>query len=435
MPYDIIIGRDESDKKLFGKKGLIYIGKSYVKMGRYTSLSNPVYMDVARSHVVLVTGKRGSGKSYTLGVIAEKLCDLPSEERENIASLIFDTMGIFWTMKYENEKEIELLQQWGEKPKKLPIKIFVPYGYFEEYEKRGIPVDESFSLDASQLNAEDWIITFNLKMTDPISITIQRCISNLKEKKQNYTINDIKEEIKRIEKNEKIKNITIGLFEAAQSWKIFSEEKKSTKIENFIKAGETTVLDLSMYSSTAAFNVRALAISLVCRKLFEERMLSRKKEEIESIKRGLDYLSFKQEREIPLIWIFIDEVHEFLPQDKKTPATESLIQLLREGRQPGISLVMATQQPGSLARDAVTQADIIISHRVTALPDIKALNEIMQSYLLENIKKYLDELPALKGSAIILDDNSERIYPIRIKPRLTWHGGEAPTSIKIERRI
>src|SRR3989338_7452242 len=62
MAYDIIIGRDLSDKKRFGDKGLIYIGKGYVKMGNYTSLSNKIWIDVARSHVVLVAGKRGSGK-------------------------------------------------------------------------------------------------------------------------------------------------------------------------------------------------------------------------------------------------------------------------------------------------------------------------------------------------------------------------------------
>jgi hypothetical protein len=44
----------------------------------------------------------------------------------------------------------------------------------------------------------------------------------------------------------------------------------------------------------------------------------------------------------------------------------------------------------------------------------------------------MDSLPREKGSAIILDDNSERIYPIRIRPRFTWHGGEAPTAIKKE---
>ena len=83
----------------------------------------------------------------------------------------------------------------------------------------------------------------------------------------------------------------------------------------------------------------------------------------------------------------------------------------------------------------MTQSDIVISHRVTSQADLQALNFIMQSYLLDSIKKYMDDLPSLKGSAIILDDNSERIYPMRMRPRFTWHGGEAPTAVKKEKRL
>ncbi len=432
MPYDIIIGRDDSDKKRFENKGLIFLGKGYVTMGQYTSLSNPIYMDVARSHVILVGGKRGSGKSYTLSVIAEGLSSLPEEERKNIASLIFDTMGIFWTMKFENDKEAELLQEWNLKPKKTPVKIFVPYGYFDEYEKRGIPIDEKFSIKPSELEAEDWVLTFNLNIIEPIAILIERVITKLREQGE-YSIKDILDEIKKSQDKEETKNSAIGLFEAAESWRVFSSE--GTDISELAEAGRTTVLDLSMFSSVSAFNVRALVIGLISRKLFNQRMLARKTEEIQAVQHGADYLSFKQEREMPLVWLFCDEIHEFLPKEGKTPASDALIQLLREGRQPGISLVMATQQPGALASDAITQADIIISHRVTSLVDITALNEIMQSYLIESLKRYMDELPSLKGSAIILDDNSERIYPCRIRPKFTWHGGEAPTSVKVEKRI
>ena len=579
MPYDIIIGRDEADKKRFGKRGLIFLGKGYVKMGQYTSLSNPIYMDIARSHVVLVSGKRGcltgdtliftnkgykeiknfnekkdkilsfskerkkfewetaellkypiskenllkiefedgrtltltkehplltavgnkllsllwikanrlkendnilsvgkslndliplsikridevngikevydlsvdknhsfiangiishnSGKSYSLGVIAEELSTLPSEERKNIAGLIFDTMGIFWTMKYENEKERELLEEWQLKPKKTPVRIFVPYGFYEEYEKRGIPVEEKFSINPAELEAEDWILTFNLNITEPTAVLIERIITRLKETLGNYNIEDIISAMKEDKSSSlETKNSATSLFEAAISWKVFSEQ--ATPINSLIQAGKTSILDLSMYSSVGAFNVRALVIGLITKKLFKQRMLARKTEEIEAVQRGVDYLKFKPEREMPLVWLFVDEIHEFLGIEGKTPASDALIQLLREGRQPGLSLIMATQQPGALARDAITQSDIIISHRVTALTDIKALNEIMQSYLLENIKQYMDDLPALKGSAIILDDNSERIYPMRIRPKFTWHGGEAPTAIQVEERI
>ncbi len=430
MPQDITIGRDDVDKERFGKKGRIFLGKSYVKMGQYTSLSNPIYMDVARSHVILIAGKRGSGKSYSLSVIAEELATLPKEERENIAGLIFDTMGIFWTMKYENEKEAELLEKWGMKPGKTPVKIFIPSGYYKEYEKRGLPVDNQFSIKPSELKAEDWILTFNLKFTEPASVLIQRAISKMEE---DYSIEDIKKEINKMKERKEVKNSCAALFEAAESWKIFSKE--GTSIEELIQGGKTSVLDLSMYSSVGSFNVRALVISIISRNLYNQRMLARKSEEIQAVQRGEDYLKFKQKREMPLVWLFVDEVHEFLPDKGKTPATDDLIRLLREGRQPGISLVMATQQPGALARDVTTQSDIILSHRLTSMQDLKALNQIMQSYLLKDIKKYINDLPELKGSGIILDDNSERIYPMRVRPKFTWHGGEAPTSVKVEKRI
>jgi uncharacterized protein len=435
MPYDIMIGRDAADKKKFGDRGLIFIGKGYVKMGQYTSLSNRILMDVVRSHVVLVAGKRGSGKSYTLGAIAEELSNLPKDISQNIASLIFDTMGIYWTMKFRNEKDRDLLLEWGLKTKNLPVKIFVPFGHYDEFREKGISVDEKFALDITELNPEDWIITFGLDMISSTSILIERTISELKAKGR-FGLSDI---IERFEKDEKsaqeTKNAAISLFEAARTWGVFSEKgKDATQIRDLITAGTTSVLDLSVYNSIGAYNVRALVISLVSRKIFNERMDARKREEVQSIAKGANYLSSLETKETPLTWLFIDEAHEFLPLKGKTAASDALIQLLREGRQPGISVVLATQQPGEIHRDVMTQSDIVISHRVTSKPDLEALGYIMQTYLSESIRNYMNELPTLKGSAIILDDNSERIYPMRVRPRFTWHGGEAPTAIGVEKQ-
>src|SRR3989338_8019882 len=121
--YDIILGRNEEDHKKYGTEGTIFIGKHYVKMGQITSLSNKILMDVATSHVVFICGKRGSGKSYTMGGIAEGLADLPKEVRQNLSFIMLDTMGIYWTMKYPNKQDEELLAEWGFKPKGLDVKI------------------------------------------------------------------------------------------------------------------------------------------------------------------------------------------------------------------------------------------------------------------------------------------------------------------------
>lgn len=442
MPEDIIIGRDASDKKKFGEEGLIYLGKHYVKMGQLTSLSNRVMMDIARSHVVLVSGKRGSGKSYSLGVIAEEITNLPEEVAKNISVLIFDTMGIFWTMAYKNEKEAELRKDWNIDAKTLPIQILVPHGHFEKFKDKGIPADIAFALNVHDMTADDWIITFNIDFISPVGIAIQRAATKLTEQYEDglikrFDLSDIIATIKiDVNATPEAKNAAINLFEGAQTWGLFATKKQEgTSIQDIIKAGTTSILDLSVYSSIGSFNVRALVIGLLSKKIFNERMAARKEEEVQAVQHGLDYLYYKEKRVMPMAWLLIDEAHEFLPLNGKTPATDALVQLLREGRQPGVSLVLATQQPGQIHHDVMTQSDIVISHRVTAKPDVDALNYIMQSYLFSDIKTQLDNLPRLKGSAIILDDNSERLYPMRVRPRFTWHGGEAPTAIKVKKRV
>jgi uncharacterized protein len=434
MPYDLIIGRNDADKKAFGKRGLAYIGKSYVKMGQYSSLSNPIFLDVARTHVILISGKRGSGKSYTMGTIAESLSDLNKEEAGNIASLIFDTMGIYWTMKFKNEKDKELLSEWDLKSKNVPLKVFAPFGHFKAMREKGVSIDGEFAIKISELDASDWLGVFGLSFTDPVGVAIEQVIARLKEEKESYSFEEILEGLENLkENNQDSKNSAKAFFGAAKSWGVF-DEKKGTTVKDMIKAGQTTVIDLSMYASIGAFNVRALVMGLVSKKLFNERMSSRKAEEVQSIQQGANWEKFQVRRDMPLVWIFIDEAHEFLPHESigKTPSSEALIQILREGRQPGLSLVLATQQPGKIHSDAITQSDIVLSHRVTAELDVKALNAITQSYLYSSISDKINDLPKLKGSAIVLDDNSERIYPMRVRPRFTWHGGEAPMAIKKE---
>lgn len=436
MAYDITVGRDKEAKKKIGEKALAYFGKGYVKMGQYTSLSNKLFLDVAKSHVLLIAGKRGSGKSYTMGVLAEELTNLPKDTSENLASLIFDTMGIYWSMKYENRKDKALLEEWELKPKNLPVKIFVPFGHYDLYRAKGVPIDEKFALDITEMTPEDWILTFGLELTHPTSILIERTLHKLI-KKEEYNIQNVIDEIEKDEKSsQEVKNSASALFEAARTWGVFAESSEdSTKVSDLVNAGTTTVMDLSMYSSIGTFNVRALVISLLSKKIFKQRMTARKEEEVLSVSRGIDYSSYEEKKKMPLVWIFIDEAHEFLPKEGKTIATDALVQLLREGRQPGVSLVLATQQPGQVHRDVMTQSDVVISHRVTSAPDIEALNQIMQSYLLNTIKEHMDNLPRLKGSAIILDDNSERIYPMRVRPRFTWHGGEAPIAVSTEKEL
>ncbi len=425
--YNIVLGRNATDLKQFGEQGTILLGKHYVTMGKEKSLANPILLDVNRPHVILVSGKRGSGKSYTLGVMAEGLADLPRDIAENIGCLIFDTMGIYWTMKHANYRDDSLLHEWKLKPRKMDPKIFVPETLLEDYKDKGFPVDYGLSISISDLEAEDWATIFNIELNSNPGILVERIILGLKEQGKVYDFDVI---IKAIDNDDRStdeeKNLVAARFEAVRKWGLFN--KKGSSLSQIIKGGQLTIIDLSAYSQIEDGElIKSLVIGLISKMILKQRLQARRLEELKEIREE----TFKKgESREPLVWVLIDEAHEFLPKDGSTLATFPLVQLLREGRQPGISLVLATQQPGKLHTDVLTQADIVFSHRLTAKLDVTALNDIMQSYLPLAIQQYIDGLPKEKGTAIVLDDNSEKIYPMRVRPRFSWHGGEDPKAIQ-----
>src|SRR3989344_3834181 len=223
--YDIILGRNEEDHKKYGTEGTIFIGKHYVKMGQITSLSNKILMDVARSHVVFICGKRGSGKSYSMGVIAESIYDLPPEIKENLAVVMLDTMGIYWTMKYPNKKDKNLLEEWGLESKPLNVNIFTPVGYYKQYKEEGIPTDFPFSIKTSEIEASDWCMTFDININSPLGVLVERTIENLKEKNKDFDIDDIIKALNEDDRLEKdVKNAIENRFLAAKHWGLFSKQ-------------------------------------------------------------------------------------------------------------------------------------------------------------------------------------------------------------------
>ncbi len=374
--------------------------------------------------------------SYTMGVIAEGIYDLPDEVKKNLSVIMFDTMGIYWTMKYPNNRDKELLDEWELETKGINVQIFTPVGFYDDYKERGIPTDFPFSIRTGEINADEWCMIFNVSITEPIGILIERTINNLKEEGIDY---DIKEIVKTIENDDRadksIKDAVENRFLVADKWGLFGKE--GTLIEDLVIPGQITVLDVSAYTTTSgAENLRSMVIGLVTQKLFVKRMASRRAEEEAAITEEIHF--FEEERDQkrePIVWLIVDEAHEFLPNKGKTPATLPLITVLREGRQPGISLVLASQQPGKIHSDVITQSDIVIAHRITANIDVTALGGLMQSYMREGLDKQLNLLPTEEGAAIIFDDTNEKLYPIRVRPRYTWHGGSAPSALPKEKKV
>ena len=349
--------------------------------------------------------------SYTMGVIIEEMLKLPASIKRNLCGLIVDTQGIYWTMKSPAEKDVTLLKDWGMQPLGFNVEVYVPEGQEKIFTSAAVDFDDTFGFAPSDLTAEDWVSVFGLNANEPLGILLQKSVGSLT---GNYSIDDI---IGAIESNEGFDTEKLSLvnrFDAAKGWGIFG----SSKMPPLLVPGKISVLDISLTPQ----NVRALLVALACKKIFVDRVEARRKEELADIE-------LSPIKRVPMPWIFIDEAHNYLPADEVTPATDILNRIVKEGRQPGITLVFATQRPEKLHPDALAQTDMILSHRLTGKSDVEALKAIMQTYLLYDIGKYIAELPKLKGVAIILDDNSERMYKVRIRPRQSWHAGSSPTAI------
>jgi hypothetical protein len=440
MTRDIIVGRLEADREKLGNKGIILLGKQYVKMGRVTSLSNPIYLDVAGAHVMFICGKRGGGKSYTMGGIAEGMADLPADVKQNLSFIFLDTMGVYWTMKYPNKKDESLLEQWGYKPKGLDIVIYTPIMYYEKYKEEGIPTDRPFSIKPSELDSMDWCGAFDISPNEPMGILIERVVHQLRKTKGDFDINDMVQAVQQDIRSEQVtKDALENRFRSTEAWGVF--DIKGTELKDLAAPGQVTVLDVSCYATMpGGWKIKYLIVGLVAQKLFLQRMLARKKEEYDQVHSTMDYFSTqdvaKKKQEMPLVWLVIDEAHEFLPRDEAdaNAATMPLITIMREGRQPGISLILATQQPGKIHTDVMTQSDIVLSHRITARMDVEALSLLTQSYMREGLTQAVDQLPRVKGAGVIFDDSNEKLYPMRVRPRFTWHGGESPSAVKVRKK-
>lgn len=432
MVFEVIIGRSKKDIAKYGKEGTFLLGKQYVQMGQTTSLSNPVYMDVAGAHVVFIVGKRGSGKSYTMGAIAEGLADLPQEIKQNLSIVLLDTMGIYWTMKYPNFQDAELVRQWGFEPKPLDVKIYTPSGFFSRYKEEGIPTDFPFSIRPLDVNPEDWCLSFDLNPNSAEGVLLTRIVQDLNNKGESYDLQQVIDSVRKDQESESVvRNVIINQFGKAQGWGVFS--KLGTPLKDLVAPGQVTVLDVSPYATMASgWAIKALVVGLISKNLFNQRMLSRKMEEFKTVDTAMHYFSKEAEEKLeePLVWLALDESHELLPREGKTAATDALITILREGRQPGISLILASQQPGKIHTDVMTQADTVIAHRLTAKMDIDALGQLMQSYMRKGLDDELNSLPEVKGAAVVFDDANERLFPIQTRPRFTWHGGSSPLAIR-----
>ena len=392
-------------------------GVGSLNIGRYyaldSSLGSNVYIDIIHPHIVLICGKRGYGKSHTIGVFIEEIARLEKKVKNNLGVVVFDTLGIFWTTQFPNNVDTEELNRWKQDPEGFDINLLVPKKFVEEYKNKGIDVD-SFSIRVSELSPYHWCQLFDVKETDPLGIILTRNVLKMQSSSTRFSINELLTCIQNdMRGDDMVKDAAENFLTTADSWGVF--DKDGLSIRDLVKRGNITILDLSHLPNPV---LKSIVATLVSEKIFEERIRERKIHELKKI--GVDV----EETGMPMVWLAVDEAQLFLPNNKEVLSKDVLInEWMRQGRQPGLSLVLATQRPSALESEVLSHSDIIICHRLTAQEDIDALSRIRPTYMHSDIKESIKKIGDEKGVALIIDDTSESAHIIKIRPRLSWHGG------------
>ncbi len=409
-----VLGRDLADLDKYGSQGCAYLGKVVMSSGEKPVLGRKVLVDVSKPHLMLICGKRGGGKSYTLAVLMEEMARLDPTVKNRIAAITIDTVGIFWGLKLPAGNTSEL-SEWDLTAQKTDVKVLVPKGQLAFYQEKGLPIDGAFTLKCAELEETEWMALFKLSWRDAEGVLISRAVQKVKEKIGTYFgIDDIISAIKNDEESPvNTRQALLSRMQMVKSWGLI--EKEGTKISELATPGMITVIDVSSYRQTlGAEGVKDVVVALVGKKIFEQRMLYRKEEEIKLVKEG------KRSSKMPLVWMLIDEAHMFMPRDEENIALPILLEWVRVGRQPGLGLILATQRPEKIHPDAISQCDLFISHRMTSQPDIAAVGALRPTYMHTDLDKLYAEMPRQKGFALVIDDNTERVWMIKTRPRFSW---------------
>ncbi|TQD26787.1 ATP-binding protein [Methanolobus vulcani] len=417
MSYSLNAGVSKQQYILGGncEDVLLYMGRY---LARDRSSGSHVSLDVNKPHAVFIAGKRGYGKSYTMAVLMEGMMMLPSEIRSNVSSVVIDTMGIFWTLGKANEVQKEQILNWGLEPAPFDVDIFVPVGSLASYKERNINV-KPISLPISEIDGYEWCKLFCIDPVSPSGVLIIRLIYELRNKEA-FSFEEIINSVMEDERADPVAKAAVeNHFRIAESWGIFSE--KGVGITELVKGGSTSVIDVSTIRSEA---LRSALVSSIARNIYHLRLEARRSYERKmmgdnSVKNG-----------IPMVWMFIDEAQQFLPAQGETLASDVLLnEWLKQGRQPGLSLVLATQRPASIHPDVLSQSDLVICHRLTSKDDINVLESVRPTYMKGNFGDSIMKMESEKGIAFVVDDNTEATHIIRMRPRLSWHGGDDPSII------
>lgn len=432
---------------------------SWVYLGRLAEAGplTDVRFDTSMAHVIGLFGKRGSGKSYTLGTLLEGLCTSEistsiSSNHRTQAVLLFDTLGIFqWVNISLNEQSTkETIQQqfaarrgWKIKSEPLDVAIWIPKGTASESTP---PSHKEFTIRCSDFAAEDWGYLLGLNVYQDrmgqllndafIKVTADGWHdgNNFNKANDYYSLSDL---IKCVESDRDLTTTYAAETRRALRQQLCTYEHNpifaddGTSFQHLLQPGRMSVIVMNRMSD----ELRLIVVAAFLRRLIALRIRASETEKHLKLLENLSAtdqakLEATLKEAVPPTWVAIDEAQNILPSERATTATNVIVKYVREGRNYGLSFVVATQQPTSIDQRILAQVDTLIAHKLTVQGDIDYVKRNMKSNMPDEVKfanvvLSIDEIMRGLdiGQALISNSETDRAFLLDIRPRVSVHGG------------
>lgn len=423
---------------IFGRSGnaeprdLLYIGKVLETATGASMLGADAYLDTSFPHVIYITGTRGSGKSMDLGVLLEGLNALsePSPialEVTPVSTFLIDTQSQFWTLRYpprgdEGAIQLEQLAQWNLRPSPLArTRVFVPPGAVNF-----LGDEVALKLRPRDVLHEEWCGLLDQEVYGPQGHLLAEVLTRLEG--QDFCIEDMIDVLRKSRFSatvaESSRNVVIYRLSDFAATGLFGAD--GIDVEELLVPGQCNIFMLRDIRDED----KALVTALLARQLFT--IMGRYHQQ----RRVSDFFGTEAPaRKFPSrVWLLVDEAHVVCPSQGASPARSALVEYVKRGRDAGLSLVLATQQPSAVDDRVLSQVNVSFSHRLTFQSDISSAVARIPTKTLSamrisgtKVPEFGDVLRLLEaGQCFVGDHATSRTVLVQMRPRVTAHGGQSP---------
>ena len=372
-----------------------------------------VALDLNQTHTISLFGVQGGGKSYTLGSVAEMASmAIPGINclPEPLATVIFhysptmDYKPEFTSMVGANsvEDQVKALKDtYGASPRALTdVVLLVPADKIEERRAEYPDVEVlPLQFSASELKASHW--KFLMGAVGNQATYIRQIMRIMKSMRDDITLDGLRAGIDASSVPDHLKELARMRLDLAAEY-----INDTTSLSDVVRPGRLIIVDLR---DEFIEKDEALGLFVVLLQMFADARINGR--------------SFNK-------LVVFDEAHKYI---ESPDLVAGLIEVVREMRHKGVSIMVASQDPPSVPVSLIELSSQIIMHKFNSpawLKHIQKANAALSNLTPERMA-LLKSGEAYVWSSKATDDSfSKGAVKLRCRPRVTQHGGATRVAVK-----